>query len=180
LSDPIIRHPIQHIGYIVEDVPTAVERWVAFFGAGPFFWLGKHIEFERTTHYGQSCVLDHSAAIGKWGNTFVELAQVHDISPPELEQAFVGTASGFNHPNHISYAVLDPESEGVRLEGLGLKRFWHASRGPLEISYYDGRETIGHAIEVHRLSDAFSGLFETIDAAGRNWNGEVPLRDLPH
>jgi hypothetical protein len=43
--------PIHHIGYIVDDIPTAVGRWVTAFGAGPFFWLAKKFSFPgaRTT-----------------------------------------------------------------------------------------------------------------------------------
>lgn len=179
-AHPLVRRPVQHLGYLVDDIPAAVERWVSLFGAGPFFWLGKHITFDRSDHDGQPCVLDHSAAIGKWENTFVELAQVHEIAPRSLEDAFRGNGSGTTYPNHISYAVEDPEAEGRRLESLGLKRFWHASQGPLEISYYDGRDTIGHAIELHRLSDTFNGLFAMIAAAAQGWDGTDPLRELPH
>ena len=38
--------PIQHLCYIVDDIPAAVDRWVQTFGAGPFFWLGQHISFD--------------------------------------------------------------------------------------------------------------------------------------
>lgn len=178
---PIVRRPIQHVGYVVDDIPAAVDRWVSLFGAGPFFWLGKHLTFDRSEHRGAPATLDHSAVIGAWGNTFVELAQVHEISPPTLKEPFLGPAAGdLVGLNHISYAVEDPEAEGERLEALGLTRFWYASQGPLEISYYDGRATVGHAVEVHRLSDAFTALFAAIESAAVDWDGSDPLRDLPH
>jgi methylmalonyl-CoA/ethylmalonyl-CoA epimerase len=124
-------------------------------------------------------VLDHSAVIGPWGDIFVELAEVHEISPEPLAEAFLGSPAGPGHPNHISYVVPDPEAEGRRLEALGLTKFWHASRGPLEISYYDGRDINGLAIEIHRLSDAFTTLFDRIGAAAVGWDGSDPVRDFP-
>ena len=39
----IVGHPISHISYGVQDLTTAVDLWVAAFGAGPFFLL-EHIK----------------------------------------------------------------------------------------------------------------------------------------
>jgi catechol 2,3-dioxygenase-like lactoylglutathione lyase family enzyme len=176
----IAARPIQHIGYIVDDIPAAVSRWVTTFGAGPFFWLGKNLSLLDARFYGEPCVLDHSAVIGKWDNTFVELMQVHHVSPAGLREAFVGSAAEANHINHICYAVEDPEAEVARLESLGAPRFWQASLGPMKVSYCDGRGSVGHAIEIHQLGPQFVALFDAVAAAADDWDGSDPLRELPH
>jgi len=96
--------------------------------------------------------------------------------------ALVGSATDDRHLNHICYAVEDPEAEVARLEALGLPRFWHASMGPLDISYCDGRSSIGHAIEIHKLGPEFVALFDAVATAAQHWDGRNPLRELalPH
>lgn len=185
MSEPTVRHPIQHIGYLVDDIPKAVDRWVATFGAGPFFWLGRHIQFDRAEHRGQPCILDHSAAIGKWGDTFVEFLQIYEVAPPTLGQAMapgglLGPASELARPHHICIAVDDPASEGARLESLGLAKALDVALGPNEVSYYDGRDRLGHVIEVQQNSAGFLGLFDMIAAAALDWDGKDSLRELGH
>jgi hypothetical protein len=76
--------PIHHVCYIVDDIPNAVDQCVEATGAGPFFHLGEHVEFEETLLEGEPCVFDHASAIGKWGSIFLELIELHKVTP-ELE-----------------------------------------------------------------------------------------------
>ncbi|MEZ0366055.1 VOC family protein [Mycobacterium sp. pUA109] len=180
LHDAVTSRPIHHIGYVVDDISAAVGRWVTMFGAGPFFWIAKHMSFPDARYDGEPCVLDHSAVIGRWNNNFVELMQLHEVSPAGLRDVFVGSATDTNHINHICYAVEDPDAEVARLEALGVQRFWHATQGPLEVSYCDGRATMGHAIEIHKLGAQFMALSDAVASAAENWDGKDPLRELPH
>jgi catechol 2,3-dioxygenase-like lactoylglutathione lyase family enzyme len=50
--------PIHHVCYIVDDIPKAVDQWVEATGAGPFFHLGQHVEFEETLLEGEPRVFD--------------------------------------------------------------------------------------------------------------------------
>jgi Glyoxalase/Bleomycin resistance protein/Dioxygenase superfamily len=176
----IVCHPVQHFGYIVDDIPTAVQKWVSTFGAGPFFWIGKNLSLPDARYYEQPCVLNHSAVVGRWGDTFVELLKVHDISPAGLGDVFLGGVTQAQQLHHICFAVDDPEDEVARLESVGIPRFWHASQAPLEVSYCDGRHVVGHVIELHKNGPQFNALFGLVEQAARNWNGEDPIRELPH
>lgn len=179
-QENLMTRPIQHIGYVVDDISDAVRHWVTTFGAGPFFWLAKNVSLPDARYLGEPCLLVHSAVVGKWENNFVELIQVHEVSPPGLRDAFVGSATEPNHINHICYVVEDPEAEVERLKEVGVPRFWQASMGPMQVSYCDARAMIGHAIEIHRLTPEFEALFQVIGAAAEKWDGSDPLRELPH
>jgi hypothetical protein len=48
--------PIHHVSYIVHDIPKAVDQWVDAIGAGPFFHLGEHVEFDEKLLEGEPCV----------------------------------------------------------------------------------------------------------------------------
>src|SRR5215208_4808668 len=109
---------IHHVCYIVDDIPKAVHQWVATTGAGPFFHLGQHVEFEETQLDGEPCVFDHASAIGRWGPIFLELNELHEVTP-ELESHFYTGAAGGSRIGHIAYIVDDPAAESERLEAAG-------------------------------------------------------------
>jgi catechol 2,3-dioxygenase-like lactoylglutathione lyase family enzyme len=175
--NPMNKRPIHHVCYIVDDIPQAVDQWVEATGAGPFFHLGEHVEFEETLLNGDPCVFDHASAIGKWGPILLELMKLHELSP-ELESR-VGTAgAGGSKVSHIAYTVDDPAAESERLESLGMRKFLHLRTGPIQISLHDA-PLLGHAIEVHENIDAINGLFALIAAAAEGWDGSEPLRAMP-
>ncbi|MFI9538082.1 hypothetical protein ACIG56_33200 [Nocardia fusca] len=178
MSDPINRKPIHHVCYLVDDIPNAVDHWVEAVGAGPFFWLGQHIEFDEAQFRGEPCVLDHSAVIGSWGDIFVELGQIHDISPAPFEHAFVGASADINRVAHASYMVENAEAENKRLRELGAQEFFRARKGPVKITFYEW-PLFGHPIEVHQKSDALEATFRMVAAAAEGWDGSDPIRSLP-
>lgn len=174
----LIRRPIQHLGFIVDDIPTAVQLWVDVFGAGPFFWLGRHIEFDVVTHRGGPCVFDHSAALGQWGSVMVELVEVHRIEPPSLRAGMLGAAATGNGVNHVSYIVDDAALESARLEVRDRPAILHARKGPIEITFH-AMPGAGTSLEIHQHGEAIDGLFALVTAAAKDWDGSDPLREQP-
>ncbi|WP_319457062.1 MULTISPECIES: VOC family protein [unclassified Mycobacterium] len=177
-SRPVSR-PIHHIGYTVDDIAVAVDRWVTTFGAGPFFWFARNTAITEARYYGKPCVLEQSVVVAKWNDIFVELVELHEVSPPGLRQALVGNTTSANHINHICYVAEDPEAEVQRLEAAGMPRFWHAPLGAFDVSYCDAWASLGHAIEVHQPTPDFVAIFEAIATASTDWDGTDPLRELP-
>jgi hypothetical protein len=122
-------------------------------------------------------VFDHASAIGKWGPIFLELIELHEVTP-ELESRFyTGGASGSNIAP-IAYIVDDPAAESERLEAAGMPKFVHLRQGPIQISLHDA-PLLGHAIEVHENTDAINGLFALFAAGAAGWDGSEPLREMP-
>jgi len=169
--------PIHHVCYVVDDIPTAVDRWVALTGAGPFFHLGEHVRFDETLLEGEPCVFDHASAIGRWGPIFLELMQLHEVTPELEPRLYTGVAGGANIA-HVAYVVEDPATETERLEAAGMPKFLHQRLGPVEIALHDA-PLLGHAIEVHEDSEAIRGLFGVFAAGAEGWDGSDPLRPLP-
>jgi hypothetical protein len=171
----IVGHPISHISYAVQDLTTAVDLWVAAFGAGPFFLL-EHINFDRVDHEGAPAVWDHSAAFGQWGPIAVELQQIHDVQPSRtLGPKLYGRGMA---PNHVAYITPNPEQESARLEQMGLPKFLFAKFGPIEITFHDV-PMFGHAIEIHKECDFIKEFFTTVAKAADGWDGSEPLRAMP-
>src|ERR671914_2626797 len=92
--------PIHHVCYIVDDIPKAVDQWVEATGAGPFFHLGEHVEFEETLLDGERCVFDHASAIGRGGPIFLELMQLQEVTPELESRVYTGGAGGRKTARH--------------------------------------------------------------------------------
>jgi methylmalonyl-CoA/ethylmalonyl-CoA epimerase len=172
-------HPcaLHHVCYIVDDIPTAVDRWVEVTGAGPFFHLGDHVTFEETLLEGEPCVFDHASAIGKWGPIYLELMQLHEVTPALARRVHSGAARG-SKVGHIAYVVDDRAAESERLEAAGMPKFLHLRQGPIEIAMHDA-PLLGHAIELHENTDAIHALFALFAAGAEGWDGSEPLRPMP-
>jgi catechol 2,3-dioxygenase-like lactoylglutathione lyase family enzyme len=157
--EPANDRPIHHVCYIVDDIPQAVDQWVEATGAGPFFHLGEHVEFDETLLYWEPCGFDHASAT-------------------EVESRFYTGGAGGSNIAHIAYIVDDPAAESERLEAAGMPKFLHLRQGPIEISLHDA-PLLGHAIEVHENTDAINGLFALFAAGAEGWDGGEPLREMP-
>ncbi len=116
-----MRAPIHHLGYVVSDLRTGVERVTAALGAGPFFAM-EHIEFDEVTYLGEPAVYDHSSAFGQWGPILLELTEVHEAQPTGLRQALVAPGDGVGH---VAWLADSLEDEIARLHAAGLNPVSH-------------------------------------------------------
>jgi len=166
---------IHHVGYVVEDVRAGVERFARDFGAGPFFAM-EHIAFDQVTYEGAPAVYDHSSAFGQWGPIIVEITQVHDAQPEGLRGALTKPGAGIGH---VAWLADDLETETVRLQAAGLRKFHTGRVGPVAAVWFDGGEVFGHPIEVLERCDELLGFYEMVGDAAEGWDGTEPLRLMP-
>jgi catechol 2,3-dioxygenase-like lactoylglutathione lyase family enzyme len=134
---------IHHIGYVVEDLGEATDRFARDFGAGPFHVM-EHIAFDQVTFEGGPAVYDHSSAFGAWGPIIVELTQVHDAQPAGLAAALTPPGAGVGH---IAFLADDLAAETARLEALGMRVFHTGRTGPVSAAWLTGGP-FGHPVEV--------------------------------
>nr|MBA3844886.1 VOC family protein [Actinomycetota bacterium] len=168
----LLDRPISHVSYVVEDIPTAVERWISVLGAGPFFLL-ERVKFDVVKFEGRPAVFDHSAAFGQWGSVAIELQQFYSVSPSNLEQRLRGGSAP--QINHTAYISSDAAADSAELNQAGMPAFLYAKSGPVEVTFHDV-PWLGHAVEIHRRCDFIVEFFAGVEAAARDWDGGNPLR----
>lgn len=176
-NESLALRPIHHINYLVEDIPAAVDQWVATTGAGPFFWLGEDIEFDESEFRGEPCLLSHGAVIGRWGSIALELTQIHDISPAPFEELFLGNSRTLPRVGHVSFVTADRAAENKRLTEFGMPQFFRARKGPMEIVFHEA-PMFGHPVEVHEAAP-MAGMDAFLTQAAEDWDGSDPLREMP-
>jgi hypothetical protein len=163
---------IHHIGYWVDDLGAAQQRWSRDLGVGPFQVI-EHVPFDSfvLTAGGQQyddVVFDHSAAFAAWGPVVVELGQVHAcddriaaayrITPGAVGGAVPGAVS------HVSWVVPDVAEESERLARLGCQLINTARTGPVSVAWHDGGPLFPHPIEVHQHNDVIAGMHSRLAA----------------
>jgi hypothetical protein len=161
----------------VDDIESAVDRWVRTTGAGPFH-LAAHIEFADLTYRGRPATLDQSSALGQWGSVQVELFQQHCDSPSGAAEM---AAAGQQGLQHVTWYATDLDAEGERLRGLGFDEVMTASlpvMGGMRIAWYDARPLLGCMVEVYEDSPLMRRLYRRIAEAAADWDGSAPLRPL--
>jgi hypothetical protein len=155
---------IHHIGYWVDDLGSAMSRWEAELGVGPFDVID-HVPFDEfvltaaARRHGD-VVFDHSAAFAAWGPIVVELGQVHAIDD-RLAAAY-GIAPGA--VSHVSWVVPDLERESARLARLGCRLINTARSGPISVAWHDGGPLFSHPIELHEHNDVIAGMHDRLVA----------------
>jgi hypothetical protein len=163
---------LHHIGYVVDDLPAAAERFAQQSGAGPFYAF-EHIAFEVVTYRGEPAVYDHSSAFGQCGPIIVELTKVHDVQPAGLADAFVKPGAGVGHVGWIADSLDD---EAARLEAAGLVPFHTGQTGPVSVVWFDGGPLLGHPIEVLQRREELLGFYAMVKRSAEGWDGSEPLR----
>jgi hypothetical protein len=170
--------PIVQICWVVDDIPRAVERWVATVGAGPFH-LAAHIPFDELTYRGAPTTLDQSSAVGQWGGVQVELFQQHCTSPSGATE--MRTAGQLGGPQHVTWFADDLDTEGRRLRSLGFDEVMTArlaAMGGMRIAWYDARPLLGCMVELYEESAMMRRFYRRIARAAEHWDGTDPLRSL--
>ena len=149
---------IHHVGYVVEDLPEAIERFTRDFSAGPFSVM-EHIAFDEVTFDGEPALYDHSSAFGQWGPIIVELTQIHDAQPAGLRDAWTKPGGGIGH---VAWLADDLEAETARLEAAGLRPFHTGRTGPVSAVWFDGGDLFGHPVEVLQWCDELRGFYASL------------------
>lgn len=169
------RLPFHHVGYVVDDLASAVERAVAMWGAGPFY-VAEHMDFEECTFRGDPAAFDHSSAFGQWGPVRVELTVIHSTDPAELGR--IMAPEGIGHVGHIGILVDSLEEASTRLTTAGAPAYHAGRTGPVSAIWHDARTTNGHSIELLQRNDFLTGLYERIAASAEKWDGTDPMRAM--
>ncbi len=173
----LIGGPIIQMCWVVDDIASAVDRWVDAVGAGPFF-LAAHIQFGDLTYRGQPAELDQSSALGQWGPVQVELLEQHCTNPSGVTEMLT---TGHIGPQHVTWYAPDLDAEGARLAASGFDEVMTASlpvMGDMRIAWYDTRALLGSMVEVYEDSPLMRRFYKKVADAAVGWDGSRRLRPL--
>jgi hypothetical protein len=148
---------LHHIGYWVDDLPTAMTQATELLGIGPFRVI-EHVDLGDFSFRGEPAVLDHSAAFAQWGPVILELNQAHDVQPRALRKA-LGVAPGA--VSHTSWWVSDLAAETRHMERQGCALLT-SSVGGAVANWFTGGSLFAHPIEIHQPTPGVLGMWTSL------------------
>lgn len=174
IADHPLHGPIHHLGYVVEDLESTIQRLVGELGAGPFFVV-RDVPLEQVTSHGEAATFQHDSAFGQCGAVPIEVLQLKRLEPERVRKAFSQPPP---HLHHTAYVVAPERVAEARedLERRGLPAFLHATLGELDLTYHEAAHTTGHHVELHADNQGLRDFFAMIHAASLEWDGSDPLR----
>lgn len=157
MSDAPSGRGLHHIGYWVDDLPTAMRQATDLLGVGPWRTI-EHVDLGEFRFRGEPAVLDHSAAFAQWGPVILELNQAHDVQPAALREA-LGVAPGA--VSHTSWWTTDLAAETTHLENHGCALLT-TSVGGAVANWFAGGTLFAHPIEIHQPTAGVLGMWDSL------------------
>ncbi len=158
------------MGFVVDDLAVAAERWTTVHGVGPFYFQGP---FEiPMTYRGERTAVNFEIATSQAGPVEIELLKQHCDRPSILRELAVRGSSGFHQVCTVTH---DYDGRCAHLAGLGYQLAGEITGG-MRIAYFDTFDDFGFYTEIVEHSPGFLDGIGAVAAACASWDGTDPLR----
>lgn len=164
--------PVMQIAFVPKNFDAALRYWTEVMGVGPFFLL-ENILLEDSSYLGAPNECVFSIALAYWGDVQVELIRQENAAPSIYRGA---EGPGLHHT-----CILTDDIAAARAtaEAAGATVLVDGKVGPDgAVIYVDTGNGPGSIVEILQPATGTDGLFAMIRDAGRDWDGNEPLRRL--
>ncbi len=165
--------PIRQIGFVVDDLDTALASWVAL-GVGPWYVIrGQHL---HALYRGKPCEVTLSIAFANSGDMQMEVI-AQEGGDPSIYTEFL--ASGHDDFNQFAYWTTDYDAAVQSVRDAGWPVVWSGGESDgVRYTYVEPPGGPAAIIEISELNDATRGLGDFVRAAAEGWDGTDPIRSL--
>lgn len=164
--------PIMQMGFVVEDLDTAINFWTKKMNVGPFIKL-EGIELYDQYYNHESINLDFSGALSYTGTMQIELIKQH-CNTPSIYNEYVNNKKDTLH--HLCALTNDIENDIKILESEGYKNLQGGrTQDNGKFAYLDTTEKGKPIFELTQLSEGGIQFFKTIEKASFNWDKKTTL-----
>jgi methylmalonyl-CoA/ethylmalonyl-CoA epimerase len=165
---------VYHLGFIVEDLNSAIRSWTEQRGFGPFF-LFRNFAFENPDYRGNASAPQVSIAFGFNGSLLVELIEQHDNTPSVYTEVRDRSGLGFHH---FAYLSDDVDSSIRESEARGNVCVFRADFAGGRLAYCESDALETGFVEYVQRSPEIDSLLDLIYQSSRDWDGQEPIREL--
>lgn len=173
MTAPPLPGPIRQIGFVVNDLDTSLQSWLAL-GVGPWYVLRG--QRQSALYRGESCEVTLTIAFANSGDMQIEVIQQENDTPSIYTEFLAAHGEGFNQ---FAYWTpdFDTTMESVELAGWPVVWSGGGSDG-VRYAYAEPRGGPAAIIEIMELNEATVSLAEFVRAAADGWDGTEPIRNL--
>ncbi len=168
---------VRQLGYVVQDLDTALDRWINDLGVGPFFKID-NVPLSEFSYRGVQSRPELNIALAYAGDLQIELIhQLNDADTPYRD--FLETCGPGLH--HVCAFSTDYDSLLAKFADSGrVPECEGAISNVSRFAYFDVDNTDGTVIEIGDSAKApeLSKAFEAMHQASVNWDGLQPIRQM--
>jgi hypothetical protein len=161
------------LGFVVDDVIAAAERWVRVFGAGPFHVMPVYDQL--ATYRGQESTITCQVAVAQVGPVQIELIQQHCDRPSVFREWSRDGTCAFHQ---LATVTPDYDAKLAQLESFGYELASESLSGRIRSAYIDTLADFGFYTEVVESTPGFLANLNKIAQASAAWDGSNPVRLL--
>ena len=166
--------PVGQLAYLPSDFGAAVRYWTETMGVGPFYVL-ENVSLGDCRYRGQPTGTVFSIAIAYWGDVQIELIRPENDEPG----IYTGEYAVTDRLHHICIFVDSIEDARMAAAAAGAEILIEGTVGEDgAVIYVDARGGPGHVIELLQNMTGADAIFQMIKDAGKDWDGQDPLRVL--
>jgi hypothetical protein len=161
--------------WVVPDLEAAIDHWVTFAGAGPFF-IFEELHFENSLYRGAPMdIAPCRAAIGQFGDVQIELVVQTGDGTGLWGDVVPKGQLGFHH---AGLYCTDYAAERAAYTASGNEVAFEGLMMGAKTCYIDTVKTLGFMVELITANPVAAHVFEQFRSAAQGWDGRNPIRTL--
>jgi len=161
------------LGFIVDDLVGAAERWALVHGVGPFH-MPPRAE-AHCTYRGAAATIDVQVAVAQAGPVQIELIKQHCDRPSVYRDLVAGGRSRFHQ---LCTVTADYDRTAAHYEQLGYELASEMRPPGGRVAYFDTFDDFGFFTEVVEEMPGFLAMLGKIAETCAEWDGRDPVRLL--
>lgn len=161
------------LGFVVDDLLEAADRWAAVFGIGPFHVLPRITT--TCTDRGAESSVEMQVGVAQAGPVQIELIQLFG-DPPSIFQGRAGGVGGALH--QLCTITADYDGTKAHYEGHGYDVVCELASPAQRVAFVDTEADFGFFTEVVDGPPEFVGHLTAISRTCAEWDGTDPVRLL--
>lgn len=162
------------LGFVVDDLLAAADRWVRVFGVGPFHVMPR---VKNSCRYrGADAYADIHIAVAQAGPVQIELIQDYTDGPSVFGD-FVELRGAFGL-HQLCTLTRDYDGKKAHYERLGYETACEFTTPGQRVAFYDTIEDFGFFTEVVEEKPSFQANLAAISRTCEDWDGTDPIRIL--
>jgi hypothetical protein len=161
------------LGFHVDDVVAAAERWASVVGVGPFSLTPRTTS--SAVFRGRPCRADVQIAVAQAGPVQIELVHQFDDEPSIYRELYPAAGNGLHQLCAMTARYDDTKA---RYEALGYEVAGEVEAQGFRVAYVDTVAAFGFYTEVIDQNPAYLRFAARLAGLAEGWDGTDPVRIL--
>jgi len=163
-------------GFLVEDLPAAIEHWARVLQVGPFF-VFERVPFKELWYREQPAAdIELTVAIAYCGDLQIELIHQRNAVPSIYTDFRLRHGTGLQHMGVLSDNL---ERDLARLRAKNVVPIQHGNAAGMRFAYVATDHHPGGMLELIEATPKTLAFFERMRTAARDWDGREAVVRLP-